>query len=1150
MADREMRRFPRALRRALLLIPTLVALAFFAAAGWLLLTQSGLERAVALAAWVSEDVVRIAGARGRLVGPLAFDRVAVAAGADRYTLHDVTIEWEFLELLHGRLDIQHLRIGRLEFALAESAVSTPPADLRLPLAVRVAALEIGILAAHDDPAPLAEDIVASIESDGATHRLESLTLKSAAGRLTAQGSLAGAAPFALAAKLDLATASEPALAVAARANGTLAEVTVAFDGRGTDFSLAGQARLAPFTTQPLAALRLTARGLDPQAFVPSAPRARLALDVDLAPAADGALAGRLQVDNAAAAPLDRDGLPLTHLAAHLWLEWNATPRHIKLTDLVLKVGAGGTATGTVDLVWPAGEALPQGTANLVVRGLDPAALHGALFPARLDGRIAFAGDSEAQRATLAFADGARRIEATLDRRGEKLTASRLLLAQGKAEISGSGALALAAPHAWRFAGSLRHVDPAAFVTRLPHGGLNAGFTAEGKLDPQLAGTLRFRFEPSRLAGQTLGGAGDLAFSASDRFADLVAANGKAWLRGTLDLALGDSKLAARGGWGGPLETLQLTLVAPDLARHRALLPDIAGAIDLSATLGGFPARPEVVFEARARRLALPNSMGVERLDGAGRLQGEALSLTLIAAGLRAGATLPRLELAIDGTRARHRLTVAAGLPGERRLSLAAAGTLVDAQDWRDTGWRGRIEDLRLDGELPAVLTAAGELTASRAALAGRLTGRIPDLASLGLALDGNLVSAGALEFDVTLAGSFAAPRLAGHVRGSGLAIDLLDHNVHLRDGVLALRFEEARAVLERLDFVAPHEPPQRAARIVGLTALEPGRVSVTGEFDVERRRARFAATLTRLPLSQRPERWLVASGTARLEHADAWLRLGAQLIADAGFITEAAKGRPQLAEDIVVRGREPKPARPLRVETDIALDLGARFHLRAAGLAARLAGSVRVRGDGASPLAASGSITTHDASFEAYGQRLAVERGIVNFQGPLDDPGLNVLALRKGLPVEAGVAVTGTVQRPLVRLVSTPPVPDAEKLSWIVLGRAPDAAGTDTSLLIAAAGTILGGPGEGLTGQIAQALGVDEFSLRQAPDGDTSDTLASQILTVGKRLSDRAWLGYEQGLTAATGALKFTYALTPRISLITHAGGDNAVDVFYNFRFD
>ncbi|MDI6745902.1 MAG: translocation/assembly module TamB domain-containing protein, partial [Rhodocyclaceae bacterium] len=215
-----------------------------------------------------------------------------------------------------------------------------------------------------------------------------------------------------------------------------------------------------------------------------------------------------------------------------------------------------------------------------------------------------------------------------------------------------------------------------------------------------------------------------------------------------------------------------------------------------------------------------------------------------------------------------------------------------------------------------------------------------------------------------------------------------------------------------------------------------------------------------------------------------------------------------------------------------------------------LAGRLRVRGGdgpGAARLAATGSIATRDATFDAYGQRLSVERGIVNFQGPLDDPGLNILALRKGLAVEAGVSVTGTVQRPVVRLVSTPPVSDAEKLSWIVLGRAPDAGGTDAAVLLTAAGAILGGQGDGVTAQLAQAFGVDEVSLRQAATGEP---LTGQILVLGKRLSARTYLGYEQGLSAATGAVKLTHALTPRISIVTRAGEDNAIDVFYHFAFD
>ena len=68
-----------------------------------------------------------------------------------------------------------------------------------------------------------------------------------------------------------------------------------------------------------------------------------------------------------------------------------------------------------------------------------------------------------------------------------------------------------------------------------------------------------------------------------------------------------------------------------------------------------------------------------------------------------------------------------------------------------------------------------------------------------------------------------------------------------------------------------------------------------------------------------------------------------------------------------------------------------------------------------------------------------------------------MLALRKGLPVEAGVEVLGTVARPKVRLVSSPDVPDPEKLSWLVLGRGQgDVSAGDAATLVAAANSLLG----------------------------------------------------------------------------------------------
>jgi translocation and assembly module TamB len=166
------------------------------------------------------------------------------------------------------------------------------------------------------------------------------------------------------------------------------------------------------------------------------------------------------------------------------------------------------------------------------------------------------------------------------------------------------------------------------------------------------------------------------------------------------------------------------------------------------------------------------------------------------------------------------------------------------------------------------------------------------------------------------------------------------------------------------------------------------------------------------------------------------------------------------------------------------------------------------------------------------------------------------------LPVEAGVEVTGTVRRPVVKLVSTPNVPDSEKLSWVVLGHAPDAGGSDAPTLIAAAGSIFGGQSGGITNQLTQALGVDEFSIRQAgnssqnvygtpltPQNVNDTPLSNQIVTIGKRLSARASISYQQGVSAAGGVTKLTYTLTPRINIVTQAGADNAIDVFYTFSF-
>jgi autotransporter translocation and assembly factor TamB len=140
------------------------------------------------------------------------------------------------------------------------------------------------------------------------------------------------------------------------------------------------------------------------------------------------------------------------------------------------------------------------------------------------------------------------------------------------------------------------------------------------------------------------------------------------------------------------------------------------------------------------------------------------------------------------------------------------------------------------------------------------------------------------------------------------------------------------------------------------------------------------------------------------------------------------------------------PARLLSLNLDA--DLGRHFHFRGAGVESRLVGALKVRSDGQRIAAGDRFDPYRGWPFRCLWPEARHRARHSQLPGLIDNPGLNIRAMRSNLPVEAGVEVTGTARRPIVRLVSDPEVPDAEKLSWLVLGHAPDQQrGQDTAVL-------------------------------------------------------------------------------------------------------
>ena len=143
-------------------------------------------------------------------------------------------------------------------------------------------------------------------------------------------------------------------------------------------------------------------------------------------------------------------------------------------------------------------------------------------------------------------------------------------------------------------------------------------------------------------------------------------------------------------------------------------------------------------------------------------------------------------------------------------------------------------------------------------------------------------------------------------------------------------------------------------------------------------------------------------------------------------MTTLAVNKPRAYEGAPVRSGT-TPARLPSVALDLRVDLGQKLRLRGRGLETGLEGELRLTSP-AGKLAVDGSVRAAGGTYAAYGQKLEIARGNLVFNGPAENPRLDIEATRPNLDVRVGVQVTGTAVNPRVRLFSEPEMAEAEKL--------------------------------------------------------------------------------------------------------------------------
>jgi translocation and assembly module TamB len=437
-----------------------------------------------------------------------------------------------------------------------------------------------------------------------------------------------------------------------------------------------------------------------------------------------------------------------------------------------------------------------------------------------------------------------------------------------------------------------------------------------------------------------------------------------------------------------------------------------------------------------------------------------------------------------------------------------------------------------------------------AALQGTLDLNVANLGAWSLWLPAGWRLSGEAATQLRVSGSVGSPQLTGEVLGERIGVQNALQGVEVRDAKVRIGMAGTTARIDEFTARGSEAAPGGGGVI---TATGDARLGDAPRAQVTLRADKFA-------LLHRVDRRVTVSGQTQLTIDTARTAFTGQVRIDQGRFDISQADAPSLDDDVDVRRtKDISPedeekraqARERRrvLALDLRLDAGDDLRLAGRGIDTRLAGELRLTSP-ANRLAVNGTIQAVGGTYAAYGQKLNIERGIIAFGGPANNPRLDIQAVRPEPPgatgdeVRVGVAITGSAQNPRVRLFSEPEMSETDKLSWLIMGRASDGLGrTDLALLQRAAYALLAGQSDAPS--VIELVGLDELSVRQN-DGTVRET----VVTLGKQLSRRWYVGYERSLNAATGTWQLIYRVAQRFTVRAQSGVENSLDFIWQWRWN
>lgn len=328
------------------------------------------------------------------------------------------------------------------------------------------------------------------------------------------------------------------------------------------------------------------------------------------------------------------------------------------------------------------------------------------------------------------------------------------------------------------------------------------------------------------------------------------------------------------------------------------------------------------------------------------------------------------------------------------------------------------------------------------------------------------------------------------------------------------RFDQGALGLQLTDIALDAELSGETITVSTFTARgeDGGTLNGSGQMGLGAGTGTVDIRADKLRVLSRREGQAEVSGELNLSRTTELLRLGGTLRvtdADLNIARLPKPGLPTLEIDFgeTEDEDETRSLASTATEIDIRVVSDGRIKVRGRGLNASMNLDASVKGPFDAPVV-TGQMSIDRGRFDFLSKRFEFRESSVVLREDTLQSRLYLEAVRETSELTALVTITGTLERPEIKLTSEPNLPEDEVLSRILFGRSPtQLTAIETARLAAAISQLSGGGGFDLFGSLENAIGLDTLEIGQNDTGQTQ-------LTTGKYLSDDVYLEVR---TAAEG---------------------------------